>query len=330
MCEKYPDYKWIWLYNSATKESTKGITYVKKNTIKWIKEILTCKILITNGGFPPYFPYRKKQVLIETWHGGGAYKKMVSLFISNNNAVTKSLCYISNCLCYYISSSKKFTEVMSQSMMVNISKFLSIGMPRNDVFFNEMLVNNNKKNVIKKLGYNENEYIVLYAPTYRTSNIYLNLDVKQLKLKIKTRYKKDVKLLFRGHTTYNNVSLDSDYDYDVSQWNDMQELLCAADMLITDYSSSMWDYSFLYRPCFLFAPDIEEYMSNRGFYTDPYSWGFPICKNNEELANAIETFDATKFIKAIKKHHDDLGSYEKGTATEQIVEKIVNCLKSNE
>ena len=72
----------------------------------------------------------------------------------------------------------------------------------------------------------------------------------------------------------------------------------------------------------VFVPDFADYLTNRGFYTDPYSWGFPICKTNEEIIKNIENFDAEKFVTAMKKHHEDFGSYENGTATERIVDLI--------
>lgn len=72
---------------------------------------------------------------------------------------------------------------------------------------------------------------------------------------------------------FNSLSFNSKmHEYtstvrDVSDYPEMQDLLCTADMLITDYSSSVWDYSFTYRPCFLFTPDLEEYKKNRLLYT---------------------------------------------------------------
>ena len=75
----------------------------------------------------------------------------------------------------------------------------------------------------------------------------------------------------------------------------MQELLAAADMLITDYSSCIWDYSFLYRPCFLYTPDLREYLAKTGFYVDIHEWPFPICENMEDLEKQMkQEFDADK------------------------------------
>lgn len=97
----------------------------------------------------------------------------------------------------------------------------------------------------------------------------------------------------------------------------MQELLCAADILITDYSSSIWDFSFTYRPCFLYAPDLAKYEAESGFFVPIEDWPFPLAETNEELIENIKNFDSKKYIEDVKKHHRDLGSYETGHATER-------------
>jgi CDP-glycerol glycerophosphotransferase len=97
----------------------------------------------------------------------------------------------------------------------------------------------------------------------------------------------------------------------------MQELLCAADVLITDYSSCMWDFSLTFRPCFIFAPDIKKYRDNRGFYTPIEEWPFPVAETNEQLAYNILNFNEEKYRNDVKQHHVNLGSFEKGTATKQ-------------
>jgi CDP-glycerol glycerophosphotransferase len=103
---------------------------------------------------------------------------------------------------------------------------------------------------------------------------------------------------------------------DVSDYPDMQDLLCAVDVLITDYSSSIWDFSFTHKPCFLYAPDLEEYKSNRDFYTPIEEWPFPLAKTNQELIENIKNFDSKEYIGKVNKHHKELGSYETGHATE--------------
>ncbi len=325
MYEKYPEYKYVWLLNHKPNEKLKNITYVKKNTLTWVKQVITSKIIITNDGFPTFIPYLKKQLLIETWHGGGAYKKCGN---ANNNGNFKS--YYPPNFQYYISSSRKFTEVMSLSNKLDKKVFLSIGMPRNDIFFNKKDIEKNNIKFRNKYSLPQDDLVVLYAPTYRGSaqaSYFTNeLDVLKAKDALFNKYCRNVVFLFRGHHTLSNSNISKKYDKDVSNYPDMQEILCATDVLITDYSSCMWDYSLLYRPCFLFTPDIDEYIKDRGFYTAPETWGFPISKTNEELVDKILNFNEHHFIEAIKKHQNTLESYEEGIATQKISDYILNYI----
>ena len=111
---------------------------------------------------------------------------------------------------------------------------------------------------------------------------------------------------------------------DLTSYPDMQELLYACDALITDYSSSMWDFSITGKPCLLYTPDLDRYIEQRGFDKDIYSWGFPVCKTNSQMYETIIGFNEKEFILLMDKHQKDLGSYEKGNATEQVVGLIAS------
>ena len=102
----------------------------------------------------------------------------------------------------------------------------------------------------------------------------------------------------------------------------MQELLAVSDALITDYSSSIWDYSFTYKPCFLYCYDLASYKSERDFYIPIENWGFPIAENNSQLMNGILKFSYDLYLEKMKNHHKELGSYENGTATSTICDLI--------
>jgi predicted RNase H-like HicB family nuclease len=117
------------------------------------------------------------------------------------------------------------------------------------------------------------------------------------------------------HVTGENV-------IDVCDYPDMQELLCGADVLITDYSSCVWDYSFLKRPCFLFVPDKEEYTANTGFYVSVEEWPFMQADTLEELVDNMKNYDEALAKKEIDNHLQALGSYESGECCKVIGERL--------
>jgi CDP-glycerol glycerophosphotransferase len=112
-----------------------------------------------------------------------------------------------------------------------------------------------------------------------------------------------------------------------TDYPDMQDLLQCADVLLTDYSSCMWDFSLMHKPCFLYARDIAEYRGERDFYTPIESWPFPLASDNDALERVIAEFDETAYGAAVDRHHAELGSAESGTAAQQCTDRIAAFLK---
>lgn len=113
----------------------------------------------------------------------------------------------------------------------------------------------------------------------------------------------------------------------VSDYPDMQELICCSDLLITDYSSTMWDFALLGRPCYLFVPDRKEYEKERGFYTPMEEWPGIVCNNAEELLGKIRELDFEYSRKIAEQYLKKAGSYEKGHAAEMLAHIIVKHIE---
>ena len=129
-------------------------------------------------------------------------------------------------------------------------------------------------------------------------------------------------LLYRGHY-FNPVSIHNNGSIDVSTYPDMQQLLCVIDVLITDYSSSIWDFSFTDKPAFLFVPDLEAYINDRDFYVPIDQWPYNYARNNLELQDIIQQYDPILQKQKNKKHHEMFKSYETGKANEMVVDLIL-------
>ena len=132
----------------------------------------------------------------------------------------------------------------------------------------------------------------------------------------------------RYQNSDSNVSVTGNRILEGASYPDMQQLLCAADVMITDYSSCVWDYSFLKRPCLLFVPDEEEYVASNGFYVPLNEWPFPREKSLPALCLRIRSLldDPTQkaaYLSDVQKHLDALGSYETGEAAKAVAEKIL-------
>ena len=102
----------------------------------------------------------------------------------------------------------------------------------------------------------------------------------------------------------------------------MQELLCASDAMINDFSSSMWDFMLTGRPSFLFAVDLDHYVATTEVYTPVSEWPFPKATSNDELEQNILNFSEENYAASCDRHYRDLGGSETGEATKLICQRI--------
>jgi len=330
----YPDkYIYVWSLRDKKKMPSDfvNVQICGYLTLKYFYSVLTAKYIITSHVIEPFFPIRKDQKVIYTWHGGGAYKKV---YKSRKRSRQWSRLLVrdirAKMITYVTSSCEKFSEIHLNIWNLSQDKFLPIGMPRNDMLFCHNM--DIKEKVYKYFNIDFDKKLILYAPTYRGSihaaknvDVSFNIDVENLLNAFKTKYGETYLFLYREHSLTDSQYMNNSINViSASLYPDMQELLCAVNVLITDYSSSIWDFSFTFKPCFLYAPDVQKYQEDQGFYTPIEEWPFPLAQTNKQLAENIIHFDEEKYKRAVKKHHADLGSYEKGTACEQLYNILFN------
>ena len=104
----------------------------------------------------------------------------------------------------------------------------------------------------------------------------------------------------------------------------MQDLLCAADVMITDFSSVSTEFAVQRKPCFLYAPDYNSY--DRGLYLIPNQMPFMFSETEEQLLSNIRNFDGKKYSMAVDKYWKLLGIKENGTACQAVFNEINKML----
>ncbi|MBE6070159.1 MAG: glycerophosphotransferase [Clostridium lundense] len=309
-----------------------GMKIVSYYSLKAMYEIATAAIWVNNNRMDGYVRKRKKQVYVQTWHGGFALKKIEASSKAPSQYV-KSAKRDSRMIDILISNSRYNSQIFRQDFWYE-KNLLEVGSPRNDI-----LVNSSKdpverekyrKQVCELLGIPESKNIVLYAPTFRNNydTSSYNLDINKCMRSLITKFGGEWIFLIRLHPTMSNISTKMNQTnnsiYDVSFYPDMQELLVASDILITDYSSSMFDFGLTKRPCFLYTPDLEHYINDdRGFYLTPKSLPFPLCENNDKLESEILNLDTMTYLKELDRFHKKLEIFENGHASESVVNWIL-------
>ena len=322
-------YELIWITDypeTCTHLLEKKIKVVKNKSVKHFYYVMTAQVNITND----FFVFnKKKQLSINTWHGGGAYKKSGMAITDGIERIVHKITY--RYTDYIISSSRKFTEEGEDMFGYEAGKFLPFGMPRNDVFFCES--NKIKEKIYSKYSISNETKILLYAPTFREKgNLPLGLFVEyeQILDAVKATFGGEWVLFYRGHYFDNNIYAINDDFFNVSDYEDVQELLCVADVLITDYSSVMWDFGLTDKPCFLYVPDLEIYLQyERQFYSDICDWPYSSAKTVGELITNINQFNEMEYLIKVKAHYETLESYENGSATKKIVDLIDTYYEKN-
>lgn len=328
--QNYKDeFEIIWAFNEPDAFSylkNRNIKCVKFKSIKYLYYLLTSKIVIDNVESWSILPKRTGQYVINTWHGGGAYKGVGLKRKDTSETLDKNMLRKNERISIYLSSSKVFSQMTLRESFQYNGKIMECGMPRNDLLIKN---DENKKNIIKeKLGINKKTGIVIYAPTFRHDLKYkYMLNYEKTLNALKNRFGKEWIMLIRTHYYLQSEKIESSRVKNVSDYPDMQELLLISDVLITDYSSSIWDFSLMKKPCFLFMPDYNEYIDEREFYTPIQDWPYPASFSMEDLEDKIIKYDYEIAKKRILNHHIKLGICESGMASEIVGKEIVKLCR---
>lgn len=328
LCSRMPSkFKIVWVVSrpaACRARERKEILFLRHYSLRSFYYLMTARVVVTSGSYAPWFPFRKSQYLINTWHGGGAYKKLKDNYDEADPASRRKLEFTAANISLFLSSCQKATDLLIRGAFHYGGEVMEEGTPRNDCLVRKD-TRAGADRVRARYGIPEGDRILLYAPTYRTPSQDVVLHCDRL-LELLERDGKRWHILVRAHRLQKdaaNVRAEGAGLLDAGDDPDMQELLMAADMMITDYSSAIWDYTFLERPCFLYVPDLEEYEKKVGFYVDIRSWPYPMARTMEELEDLIQKEDARVRAEAIRRHHEMMGSFESGHACEAVARRIL-------
>lgn len=323
-------YKMVWLVENMNEDMPECIKKVKYGTFEAKKEYATAKLWIRNCKSNMGVRKRKGQYYLQTWHGGVGIKAIEA---DVENMLPES--YVreskidSKMTDYVLSNSDWFTALVKRAFWYD-GEILKTGLPREDILFN-----GDDTIADKVKGYYgiENKKIVLFAPTFRNEEIedHYILNYDELIDALKKKYGGEFVVLRRLHPNllHSDIStiINDEMVIDATNYPDVQELLLAADILITDYSSLMMEMMYLKKPVFLLVRDYKEYLANeRSAYFELGSMPFPICETQEELYEKIINFNETEYDVNRATFIKQLGFYETGNAVKNVVKHIVSIM----
>lgn len=232
--------------------------------------------------------------IFQLWHACGAYKTF-----GYSRAGKKGAPRIDGnshrCYTHVTVSSEAVRRHYAEGFGISVDKVYATGIPRTDVFFDSDYAAKQKAELIKQLPQAQEKKIVIFAPTFRgdgkhSAHYPINkLDLERL---AELCRKCNRFMIFKMHPFVTDFRLPDGYEdvfADMQGTREVNDLLFSADLLITDYSSVIYEASLLDMNILLYAFDLEEYIASRDFYEpfDRYSAG-KVVGDFDSLLRAIE------------------------------------------
>ena len=284
------------------------------------------KYILIDDFFPLMYVLniRKGTKFIQVWHALGAFKRVgySRLDIDNKNSLTHKN-YTDT-----IVSSESIVDNYAEAFGIDRNKVHPLGIPRTDMFFDDVKKERIKEKIYETYPNLKEKRVILFAPTFRGQGRksahypeeYIDLDKIYESLD-----KNDVFILKLHPFIKNQLTVKEDYKdkiIDLTDYKDINELLLITDLLITDYSSVIFEYSFMEKPVIFYVPDLDEYGSSRSFYYnyDEYIYG-SVAKTKEELTNQIKNPIVDK--DKIKQFKNKFLNKCDGNSTKRFVEELI-------
>lgn len=272
---------------------------------------------------------KKEQIYIQMWHGSFGIKKIEGDcgYLNADKAwlalAKKNAAYTD----FWISNSRFESDVYKNAFW-GAGKILEYGHPRNDLFFEQDQLQYKRK-VQETYGIASEKKLFFYMPTFRDQDhgLLQPLPYERIAEELGRRFGGEWVCLVRLHprrvSPKQIEALKEQSVMDATMYPDVQELLAAADAMVTDYSSAIFDFLLTKRPGFILAEDYDAYEQIRGFYYPLTDTPFPLAKTDEELLEQIGTFDEESYRQKIDAFLKEKGSVEDGNASKRVAELIL-------
>ena len=271
------------------------------------------------------------QIYLETMHGSLGLKRIGPDVVRNEKRNQRG--FLCGELTDYAFSNSTFETMVYDTSFWPQRKVKETGHARNDIFFSSAEEQQAfKEKVCRTFHIPASVHLALFAPTFRNSDEdsdYEFIDFSALKEALTHRFGGEWVILNREHhSTKIRAEIAQDGVLDANDYPDIQELMMAIDVGITDYSSWIFDYVLRHKAGFLYTPDLEKYDQARGFYYPIDEAPFPVCRTNRELTEAVRNFSDESFERKVAGFLERRGCVDDGHASERIVDLMVQMADS--
>ena len=302
------------------------IRQVRPNSIPFAYHMATAKFLVENTRRQYYYIKRPEQFYVQTWHGGPGLKK-----VEKDVEAALSKEYIayakrdSACIDLFLSCCRWCTDLYHRAFWYD-GPVLERGIPKNDLYFRDHGEARAKIEAYYQIP--KGKKLVLYAPTYRddrSTDMY-NLDYVRCLQALHRRFGGDWYFLIRLHpnlAAQAGIVPQGEKLRNATLYQNMQELLAASDIIISDYSGCAFDYLVLERPGFLYAEDYEHIRKVKDYYFTLEELPFSLAQSNDELIRNIESFDEEDYRRRCAQYRERIQFFDDGHASEAAVDAML-------
>lgn len=306
----------------------KNIIFINRGSDAYLRYLCSAKYLINNVSFPYYFIRKEGQIYLNTWHGTPMKtlgKDIKSPFQDHAN-VSRNFLQAT----HLISPNRHTTDIMLDKYDIKdlfSGEIAETGYPRIDLGFN--LSQERRDEIREKLGFKNDKPIVFYAPTWRGTSQSKDFDTQRLQSDIHKLKSDKYNLLFRGHHLVESLLSEIKLDVVVAPKEiDSNELLGFCDILITDYSSIIYDFLALNKPAISYVYDFDEYKEERGLYFEKDEMVGAVCSTISEVKQSI--LDNLKKSKSnvLSRDIEKYAYLDDGKATQRTIDFLFNNDKS--
>ncbi len=279
-------------------------------------------VVLDNAWLPVHVaPHPPRTIVVQVWHAVGALKRFGVDTVPPPREPERS--FLHRHYDWVVSSGEASRGPWSRALRTPVDRVVALGAPRTDLLVDPEAVAASRARVLGRYPALRGRRVITYAPTFRGrgrgKEPARGLDAPRLRAALEPT---DV-LVLKSHPNVDLALVDTaGFDVVIAPSDDMNEILAATDILVTDYSSSIFEYALLRRPLVLLVPDLEAYEREPGMYLDYRTEMIGTqVRSTDEVAAAIaaDAFDLGPYEAFINRH---LGSPD-GRSSQRFVDRFL-------
>jgi CDP-ribitol ribitolphosphotransferase len=225
-------------------------------------------VVVDNAYFPIHVgPHRPETTVVQVWHAAGALKRFGLDAPVTEHAAERA--FLHRHYDYVVVAGESSREPYASALRTPVDRVLALGSPRTDFFFDEAAMAAARERLLNEHPQLRNRTVVLYAPTFRGRGEAKRAAPGFNAARLRSLLPPSYALVLKTHPNLDRRATPTrGYDAVIDPASEVNEVFTISDVLVTDYSSSVFEWALLRRPLVLLVPDLRRYEADPGLYLD--------------------------------------------------------------